>query len=220
MSSSHPVPLELLLVIAHPDDEVYGAGGILLNCTRAGHQAGVLTFTHGEKGRTLGLAEGPEATASLRASEHQACLDLLGVQVREHHRFPDGGLNAVPVEHLSEVVQQALRKHSPRVVVTFPPNGTNGHRDHVATHQAVMHALQHVPVPEVWYFSGVAPADPQLQAAHLPPNLQVEVGHHLTTKLRAMACYRSQALSTVAFLQEHAERITRETFHRVEQQGT
>ncbi|MFX5108402.1 PIG-L family deacetylase, partial [Acinetobacter baumannii] len=45
--------LDLLVVVPHPDDESFGAGGALLLAKRAGLRTGILTLTRGEAGRTL-----------------------------------------------------------------------------------------------------------------------------------------------------------------------
>ena len=45
--------LDLLVVVAHPDDESFGTGGALLLAKEAGLRTGILTLTRGEAGGTL-----------------------------------------------------------------------------------------------------------------------------------------------------------------------
>ncbi|WP_027481434.1 PIG-L deacetylase family protein [Deinococcus pimensis] len=208
--------MKLLLIVPHPDDEVYGAGGTIMEFVEAGHRVGLVTLTRGEKGRTLGLADGPEALAALREGELRACLDELGVHEHRHLGYPDGGLRDIPVEELAEVAREAMETLRPEIVLTFPPNGSNGHPDHVATHRAVRLAWEALPEPrpELWYYAGPLPENEALHAEYLPPNVTRDVSPFLTRKLRAIACHRSQALSTVDFFRRFAERIPTETFHR------
>lgn len=214
-----PTLMKLLLIVPHPDDEVYGAAGTLMEYVEAGHTVGLVTLTKGEAGRTLGLADSPEALGKLREAELKACLEEIGVQVHEHLGFPDKYLQGQPFEPLVEVARSAMLRHRPETVLTFPPNGSNGHPDHVTTHRAVKAAWDSLPEserPTLWYYAGPTPPEqPELQAEYLPPNIERDVSRFITRKLTAIACHRTQALSTVDFIRRFAARITTETFHQV-----
>lgn len=217
--------MKLLLIVPHPDDEVYGASGTLMELLAGGHRCGLVTLTRGEAGRTLGLAEGPEELARMREVELAACLEVIGLtttpgSVHEQHAFPDKYLKDQPLEALVEVAHEAMTRHRPETVLTFPPNGSNGHPDHVTTHRAVKAAWDRLPEgerPALWYYaSSTPPENEELRAEWLPPNLSRDVTGHITRKLQAIACHRTQALSTVDFIRKFPERVTLETFHALE----
>ncbi len=223
-----PDSLKLLLIVPHPDDEVYGASGTLMQLLEEGRPCGLVTLTRGEAGRTLGLADGPEELARMRAAELAACLEVIGLSthpssVHEQHGFPDKSLKDVPFEALVDTALQAMRRHRPETVLTFPPNGSNGHPDHVTTHRAVKAAWDRLPAherPRLWYYaSDTPPENEALQAEWLPPNVRRDVTTHITRKLQAIACHRSQALSTVDFIRKFPERVTSETFYEVPAEG-
>ncbi len=211
--------MKLLLILPHPDDEVYGASGTLMEYVAAGHSVGLVTLTRGEAGRTLGLADSPQALGELRMVELRACLDVIGVQIHEQHSFPDKYLRDQPLEALSEVARDAMLRHRPETVLTFPPNGSNGHPDHVTTHTAVKAAWDSLSAedrPQLWYYAGPTPPEiEELRATYLPPNITRDVSPFITRKLTAIACHRTQALSTVDFIRRFAERITHETFYQL-----
>lgn len=214
--------MKMLIVVPHPDDEVYGASGTILDFVQAGDQVGLVTLTQGEGGRSLGLADGREALAALRAGpegELQAALAVLGVQVHHQHTFPDGKLNEVPASEIVPLIQGYVRQYQPEIVLTFAPNGSNGHRDHIATHHLVYQALEELNRPcALWYYAmhltDHIELSEELQALHLEANIERDVSQHIAPKLRAIAMHRSQALSTVDFFRRHAERIPVETFHQ------
>lgn len=217
--------MKLLLIVPHPDDEVYGAAGTLMELLAGGHRCGLVTLTRGEAGRTLGLAEGPEELARMREVELAACLEVIGLtttpgSVHEQHTFPDKYLKDQPLEALVEVAREAMTRHRPETVLTFPPNGSNGHPDHVTTHRAVKAAWDSLPEqerPALWYYaSSTPPENEELRAEWLPPNLSRDVTGHITRKLQAIACHRTQALSTVDFIRKFPERVTLETFYAPE----
>jgi LmbE family N-acetylglucosaminyl deacetylase len=114
------------------------------------------------------------------------------------------------------------------VIVTFGPNGSNGHPDHVCTHHRVREALErcdHCP-EALYYFASATPyqgsgrpgfLDPEeIRALQLFATHHVPVGPTMATKLRAMGHHRSQALSVVTFMRDLADRLVSETFHRAD----
>ncbi|WP_175607524.1 PIG-L deacetylase family protein [Deinococcus marmoris] len=217
--------MKFLIIVPHPDDEVYGASGTLMNLLEEGHRCGLVTLTRGEAGRTLGLAEGPEELARMREVELAACLEVIGLtttpgSVHEQHTFPDKYLKDQPLEALIEVAREAMTRHRPETVLTFPPNGSNGHPDHVTTHRAVKAAWDALPEndrPVLWYYaSDTPPENEDLLAEWLPPNIRHDVASRVVRKLQAIACHRTQALSTVDFIRKVPERIVLETFYAVE----
>ncbi|GHF51951.1 LmbE family N-acetylglucosaminyl deacetylase [Deinococcus metalli] len=220
--------LKLLLIVPHPDDEVYGASGTLMRHLEAGDACGLVTLTRGEAGRTLGLCDTPEELARLREVELGAALDVIGLtrpeavhagSVFEHHHFPDKSLRDQPFETLVDVAWRALSTYRPEILLTFPPNGSNGHPDHVTTHRLAKAAWDRLPEgerPRLWYYaSDTPPENEELRALWLRPNTRHDVTPYITRKLQAIACHRSQALSTVDFIRKFPERITTETFHEV-----
>ena len=219
MTEPHP-RLKLLLIVPHPDDEVYGASGTLMDLIEEGHTVGLLTLTRGEAGRTLGLCQTPEELAQLRGAELRACLDVIGVQVHEQLRFPDKYLKDQPLEELVAAARSAMQRHRPETVLAFPPNGSNGHPDHVTAHTAVKAAWDSLPErerPRLWYYASETPPENEaLRDLWLAPNLKRDVSRHITRKLQAIACHRTQALSTVDFIRKFPERITEETFYQVD----
>jgi LmbE family N-acetylglucosaminyl deacetylase len=135
--------LRLLCVLAHPDDESLGAGGILARARADGVQTHLATATRGERGWRGPAAEhpGPEAVGRIREAETRAAAAVLGVREVSFLGYLDGELaDADPLEAIGRVVE-VVRRVRPHVVVTFPPDGHTGHPDHVAVSQFTAAAL-------------------------------------------------------------------------------
>lgn len=118
MTSETGKGLKLLLIVPHPDDEVYGASGTLMEYLAAGESCGLVTLTRGEAGRTLGLCDGPEELARMRAVELAACLEVIGLtttpgSLHEQHQFPDKYLKDYPFEELVETAREAMERLRP-----------------------------------------------------------------------------------------------------------
>ncbi|MBN1172226.1 MAG: PIG-L family deacetylase [Micromonosporaceae bacterium] len=213
----------ILVAVSHPDDETLYCGGTIRRLADTGHSVAVLILTSGENGRTLGMCS-QDRLAALRTHEAQAAAAVLGVERLTILGFPDGGLSARGDE-LASAVAGELERLKPAAVLTFPPNGVNGHLDHVAAHQAVSRAVEasHEASVELYYFASPAeftePVRPgflhpgDVVRTSLPTTICIAAYDALTAKLAALGHYESQARSVVKFMRLYPGRIIAESFH-------
>lgn len=111
--------VDLLAVMAHPDDAELLCGGTLARAADSGYRVGVLDLTRGESG-TWGSPEG-------RAREAEAAAGILGVSVRANAGLADGALVNTP--ETRNAVAAQLRALRPRTVILhWPDHGR--HPDH------------------------------------------------------------------------------------------
>lgn len=126
--------LKLMCVLAHPDDESLGMGGVLAKYAAEGVETSVVTATRGEYG-WFGAAEdnpGPDALGKIREGELREAAKVLGVQELVLLDYIDGQLDqADPAEAIHKIATQ-MRRLKPDVVLTFDPWGAYGHPDHIA----------------------------------------------------------------------------------------
>ena len=113
-----PAPLDVLAVMAHPDDAELLCGGTLIKSASAGKQVGVLDLTAGEMGS--------QGSALIRAREASAAAAQMGLVTRMCAELPDAALEND--HHARLVVVAHLRALRPRVVITHWKHGR--HRDH------------------------------------------------------------------------------------------
>lgn len=102
-----PEPLDLLAIVAHPDDAELICGGTLIRAADAGRRVGVLDLTGGEAG-TFG-------NASLRAEESARANEILGLAERRVAGLPDGALENTPAAR--NRVAAVLRELRPDTVI-------------------------------------------------------------------------------------------------------
>ncbi|WP_420645013.1 PIG-L deacetylase family protein [Candidatus Leptofilum sp.] len=135
--------LKLMCILAHPDDESLGTGGILAKYAAEGVHTSVITATRGQQGWPGDPAAnpGPEALGQLRAGELRAAADVLGVQELILLDYMDGELDEVDWETAVSQIAHYIRLLQPHVVVTFDPYGAYGHPDHIAISQMTMAAI-------------------------------------------------------------------------------
>lgn len=178
-------PLDVLAIMAHPDDVELTCGGTLLASVARGRRVGIVDLTAGETGS--------RGTVAIRAAEAQEAGRILGVSVRENLHLPDAHLVNTPESR--EVVIRAIRRHRPTIVITHARQGR--HPDHIAAAQLVRDAcflagLKNL-VPDV-------PAFRPRKVVHcmsfredaIAPSFIVDVSDVFEQKLAAIRCYRSQ----------------------------
>jgi LmbE family N-acetylglucosaminyl deacetylase len=135
--------LKLMAILAHPDDESLGFGGILAKSAAEGVETHLVTATRGECGwpGDEQAYPGVEALGQVREAELRAAAHVLGVRSVQLLGYLDGELDkADPSEAVAKVVER-LRRVRPHVVVTFGPDGIYGHPDHIAISQLATAAI-------------------------------------------------------------------------------
>jgi LmbE family N-acetylglucosaminyl deacetylase len=158
----------VLVLGAHPDDEVLGVGGLVHALVGAGCDLRFLWATDGEAshpGSTSGVVP---ALPALRRAESRAALAALGAAgaSRLHLGLPDGGLadcQDEPADRIGSLVH--------RGEVLLAPWSSDGHPDHEAVGRAARAVGGTVLEYPVWAWSWAAPGDPRVpwDRAHLVP---------------------------------------------------
>jgi LmbE family N-acetylglucosaminyl deacetylase len=125
------LPLRLLCITAHPDDESGAFGGALMLARQAGAETSVLCFTDGQAAHFRGEASGDAELGKVRRAEMAAACAVLGVSHFEVLHFPDGALAEQSFHEMAEAAVRRIRMGRPHVVLTFGGDGgVNLHRDH------------------------------------------------------------------------------------------
>ncbi|MFJ9122425.1 PIG-L deacetylase family protein [Streptomyces sp. NPDC102394] len=129
----------VLAVVAHPDDESFGLGGLLALLSGSGVPTAVLCFTHGEASTLHGR---PGDLHALRADELACAARELGVERVELSGYPDGVLDGVPVSRLAAEVTRLIDEQRPTHLLVFDTGGVTGHRDHQQATSAALSAAR------------------------------------------------------------------------------
>jgi LmbE family N-acetylglucosaminyl deacetylase len=156
----------MLAVLAHPDDESLGLGGIFAKYAAEGIETYLVTATRGERGWFGPPEENPglEALGKLREQELQDAADVLHIREVTLLDYRDGELHLADQQTLTQQIVAHIRRIRPDVVVTFDQNGVYGHPDHIAATRAATAAVvaaaspgtagdEPHTVPKLYYFA-------------------------------------------------------------------
>src|SRR5258708_8514753 len=124
----------LLVVMAHPDDESMGCGGLILRHTRAGIPVHLICATRGEKGwsgKPLGARR--EDLAQIRTHELEEAAATLALGDVELWDYPDGGVDRVDRQEITQRIWEQITRLRPKAGGGWGPDGAYRHPDHIAT---------------------------------------------------------------------------------------
>lgn len=121
----------LLLVLAHPDDETFLAGGTIAKYASAGSHIGLVCATRGQRGATADLCSIADLPR-VREAELREAARILGIRDIEFLPYEDQNLWSAPLDEIRRQIVTAIRRQRPEIVITFDPNGANQHTDHIS----------------------------------------------------------------------------------------
>jgi LmbE family N-acetylglucosaminyl deacetylase len=180
----------ILVVSAHPDDEVLGAGGTLLKHKGRGDHLGWLIATNAFEnlGYTKDFCNGREVEI-----DHVA--KVIGIETVYKLDFPTTKLDSLPLSELIRKVVGAISEFQPEII--YLPNRSDAHSDHRVTFDAVMTCtktfrnpfLKRVLMYECLSETEFAPA---LAEAVFLPNYFVDVTPFFQEKLALVDIYSSE----------------------------
>jgi LmbE family N-acetylglucosaminyl deacetylase len=141
-------PMQLLVTVAHPDDETFGLGSVLAHAAARGVEAHVICATRGELGEPA-IDIGSTPLGEMREGELRAAAETLGVTAVEVLDYRDSGVDGEPAPEslaaadtnaVATVLAARIDALRPDIVITL--DGSDGHRDHIAVRDATLAAVR------------------------------------------------------------------------------
>jgi LmbE family N-acetylglucosaminyl deacetylase len=139
--SDSAAPRGLLAIFAHPDDESFGAGGVLALTAAAGQPVNLICATNGDEGGEADESGDHAMDPEIRRDELRCACEAMGIAPPIFLGYRDSGMEswtpkpgAFVLADEAEVVERiaaAIRAVRPAVIITFDPGGIYGHPDHV-----------------------------------------------------------------------------------------
>lgn len=185
--------MNVLVVAAHPDDEVLGAGGAMARHSAAGETVTVAILGSGLSSRLQNPEQLNAASLQGLRMEAQTAAELVGVNDLRLFDLPDNRFDSVDLLEIVKTVEAVVEKVQPQIVYTHFPGDLN--IDHRRTAEAVLTACRPLPGSSVRRILAmdVASATGWGEPANpFVPTVFLDISSVLQRKLQAMAAYRGE----------------------------
>lgn len=208
-----PETCDILVVIAHPDDEVFVSGTICL-CAEKGFRVALVCATDGEGGsRELLFGKSDLRLGEIRRQELTLSAWALGASEvcflsQADVAAPDGaGEGSWDQPSLISTLGHIIRQHDPKLILTHGPLGGYGHPAHRLVYRCVMAAAQATSFSgSIFSFCGKVEGAFFSWHFDQPSDVQVDARTFLHRRAVSLSYHQSQV---AYFVQPHFPRTVR-----------
>lgn len=193
----------VLVIAAHPDDEVLGCGGTLARLAADGVELHVALLADGV-GSRYGTEQRPDAGVMRQEREQRReaarrAADILGIRTVTFDEFPDNQMDTVPLLTIAQCIERIAGRLKPDAIFTHHAGDVN--IDHRRIHEAIAAACRPQPgsgVQAIFCFEIPSSTEWQLPGSGQPfvPNCYYELSQRdCDAKRRALDCYSDEMRS-------------------------
>jgi LmbE family N-acetylglucosaminyl deacetylase len=183
----------VLIVAAHPDDEILGVGATAARHAAAGDQVRALIVAQGAASRGPKSKGTRGEVAALRTAA-KAAAKALGCQPPDFLGLPDNRLDSMDLLDVVKEIETVFAKLKPTIVYTHHASDLN--IDHGIVCRAVLTAARPLPGSTVKaIYAYETPSSSEWRVPQEPafdPNHFVEIGAFLDRKMKALRCYKGE----------------------------
>ncbi|MCR9191723.1 MAG: PIG-L family deacetylase [Gammaproteobacteria bacterium] len=182
----------MLILAAHPDDEVLGCGGTIARYAAEGWHVHIVFFTDGVGARQ---SEVCSEESVIRRKAAQSAADILQVRSITFGAFPDNRMDSVDLLDIVQFVEQHIHQHQPNMILTHHANDLN--IDHRLVHQATVTACRPQPghcVQLLLFFEVPSSTEWQLPSTTttFAPNWFVDISAYTKVRTQALNAYEAE----------------------------
>ena len=185
----------ILIVAAHPDDEVLGCGGTVPILANAGHEVHLTILGEGVTSRFPTREEAdPSQLEDLQAQSREVA-KLLGAKTVELHGLPDNRFDTLPLLDVVKIVEETVERLRPETVYVHHEGDLNV--DHQVANRAVLTATRPMPgspVEDVYAFEVPSSTEWNFNRSGtvFRPNVFQDISETLDLKIRALSTYAGE----------------------------
>ena len=181
---------KVLVIAAHPDDEVLGCGGVIAKHVFQGDEVHLVFMSDGVKSRSQFLEE----NLKQRMNASKLAQSLLGITSSQYLDFQDNRMDSIALLDIIQKLEPIIDNLKPSVVYTHHHGDLN--IDHQLTHSAVITACRPVPnfsVREIYGFEVLSSTEwSNSQQSIFRPTFYTDITKHISKKISAAKAYQEE----------------------------
>lgn len=200
---------KILVIAAHPDDEVLGMGGTIAKMAKEGHQVDLLIVTDGSSSQYRD-ADNLQEIIEAKKLETRRCADVLGIKDIYYGGLPDMKLDCTPHIDINQALEQVIDKVQPDTVFTHFWGDVNC--DHQNVYKSTLVAVRPIlgqVVRELYCYRVPSSTEwtPNKADTMFMPNVFVNITDVASVKYKAFSMYSTELRDyphprSVQYLQE------------------
>jgi LmbE family N-acetylglucosaminyl deacetylase len=184
---------KMLIVAAHPDDEILGCGGTIARLVKGGYEAYTMILGEGITSRdeTRVRKKRKEEISQLKKQVHEAN-KIIGIKEVFIYDLPDNRFDSVPLLDIVKLIEKVKNKLKPDILFTHYEKDLN--IDHQLTYHAVMTAARPLPgetVKEIYSFEVLSATEWKFPLT-FSPDCFFDITATIDIKTKAMEIYQSE----------------------------
>ena len=185
----------ILVVAAHPDDEVLGCGGTIAKHAQSGDKVHILIIAEGSTSRQVkrDVKKSEEALGQLQKSAFKAA-QILGAEKPFFGNFPDNRLDSVNLLDVIKPIEDIVKEVQPHSV--YVHHGGDLNVDHEIAHRAVLTACRPLPkfcVKNIFTYETVSSTEWGVETqTPFRPTRFINITDTFPNKLNALKAYESE----------------------------
>ncbi|EAH6869417.1 PIG-L family deacetylase [Campylobacter sp. RKI_CA19_01128] len=179
---------KILIIAAHPDDEVLGCFGTIAKYIQQGYEAYTLILGEGKTSRDINSKNEQE----ILEDELFKANNLLGIKKVFRKFFPDNAFDKIPLLEIVKSIEEVKNEIKPNIIFTHYEKDLN--IDHQITYKATITAtrsLQEESVKEIYSFEILSSTEWNYPLS-FQPDVFFDISATLDLKLKAMSFYQSE----------------------------
>jgi N-acetylglucosamine malate deacetylase 1 len=181
----------ILVLAAHPDDEVLGCGGTIAKYSKEGHFIHVAFMSDGVFSRE-GKQDDLNKELESRKSSAKLALKILGVNSFSFFDFPDNKMDLIATIDVAKKIEELILQYKPQIVFTHHFGDVNV--DHAKVHEATVVACRsqpNHPVKSILCYEVPSSTEWQLPGKNMDftPNYFVDISAFLEKKILSLKEY-------------------------------
>ena len=181
---------KILVVVAHPDDEVLGCGGTIAKLIDNKCKVKVLFLSDGESSR---LKKINLKKNLYRRNCAKKAMKILGVKHFSFNDFPDNEFDKISLLKITKRIEVEIKKYNPDTILTHHNSDLN--IDHQITSKAVMTACRPKVknnVKLILFLKYYRLLNGTLIQKNFNPNWYEDITKYLKIKIKAIKCYKKE----------------------------
>ena len=181
---------KILVIVAHPDDEILGAGGVINKHVKNNDEVSCLILGEGETSR--GIRNSENKLSELH-NQSRCSARIIGFKEIYFENLPDNKFASISLLEITKKVEKYLTMIKPDVIYTHYGNDLN--IDHRLTFKAVITACRpcnNNSPNEIYSFEVLSSTEWQLQGKRFKPNVYINIENEIENKIKALQAYSSE----------------------------